>query len=221
MWRLLCQKKIEKKRKTSNIYRKPFLKKSIICKNALKQNIYICPTRFENAQKKRTNIQCSYDQNHTLTAKGRAGGGRERRQVPALQGCPSDGVKKEGGGGERKDELRILMTPEREKKKRPLQTLGVRSPPQLHNSAAFVCTASNSVELRFGFVHLQAFGLPALLNHGNLSLHVVGNFHLIHDLRQINLHGVLSFGWLDHLHHLGHICLLVWVLYLSSDPSGS
>ena len=33
----------------------------------------------------------------------------------------------------------------------------------------------------------------------------------------MNLRGLLHFGWLEHLHHLGHICHFVRVLNLSSS----
>ena len=67
--------------------------------------------------------------------------------------------------------------------------------------AACVCAASNSVELRFGFVRLQVKRLIflLLLDHRNLSLHDLRDFHLFQELRLMNLRAFLHFEWLEHL----------------------
>ena len=51
--------------------------------------------------------------------------------------------------------------------------------------AACVCAASNSVELCFGFVRLQVKRLISslLVDHRNLSLHDLGDFHHFQELR--------------------------------------
>ena len=64
--------------------------------------------------------------------------------------------------------------------------------------ATCVCAASNSVDLRFGFVRLQVKRLIflILLDHRNLSLHDLGHFHLFQELRLVNLRGsFILHGW--------------------------